>query len=91
MTALVVVISITSLPITPITPVNWPDRVFDDVFADRIAERLPGFTIRSKMNATEDASVYYLFEGCGKAGKTAHLARQRVICDSDCRVVSEVI
>jgi hypothetical protein len=64
--------------------------MFDDVFGDRLAERLPGFTICSKMN-TGYASVYYLFEGRRKVEKAARLSRQRVTCDSDCRVLSKVV
>ena len=63
----------------------------DDVFGDRIAERLPGCTICTKMNTTENASVYYLFEGCRKVGKAARLSGQRVICDSDGRVLSKFV
>jgi hypothetical protein len=77
--------------IAHVAPINTTERMFDDVFADSIAECLPGFTICPKMNATEHASVYYLLEGRGKAWKTAHLSGEGIICHSNCRVLAKVV
>ena len=53
--------------IAPITPVNSPQRMPQDILPDRIAERLSCVASGSEMNPSKDASVLHFIECRGVA------------------------